>query len=609
MNDIKSFLSEYVFKKIILLKKRAFSNLYFLYGESDEVVLLRNILSKDSFSSDDINDLLLCYSDHFMDDFELLDFTCSRELILYEMDEVCLDFDVRNIIIYYLLQSSNIDVFKGVLKLFSSSLIENVINDDIISYSALNKCLTIYDLYNCFLDIYNEKENVLRKKKAVSFMCCYDIKFLLNNFRLLGITFDDISFFIKDYENIRLFDVSNLSLLFKNIMLIIDNSFDRDVLRKSVLLTYKEYTSSHLYFTLDEFIEFYNSTVGSNFSSFYYSKYSLLNRELLYIILNNDRDSFCNFDCFREYLGKSKSLSIKGEEWKGEVNEFALSFDNYNRKKEYVLSNYDYLLEELKRPISVTINYFIYLNVSEEYQDTFYDVVKWFYSRDKKYFGRNIFFDSDEVKKNTFDLILLEWKKDIYADIHNRDIIHKAYLEFIRKMVGYKYISIKEWKNYLDGVFNQYFASYGLIHIKEMINVISDNGSLLMYQEENFSLDDFKYMCASLNILYPSLKSDVLLVQKKLYDELACSILIRRQYVDELMLKHHSFIIREFINGDYISKTHYLNVSGINSLRFDRAVNVIKEFNPDLYGQYINKIRNSIFRNSIIQNDKVKLKN
>ena len=93
------------------------------------------------------------------------------------------------------------------------------------------------------------------------------------------------------------------------------------------------------------------------------------------------------------------------------------------------------------------------------------------------------------------------------------------------------------------------------------------------------------------------------------YDELACSILIRRQYVDELMLKHHSLIIRDFIDGDYISKTHYLNVSGINSLRFDRAVNVIKEFNPDLYGQYINKIRNSIFRNSIIQNDKVKLKN
>ena len=609
MNDIKSFLSEYVFKKIMLLRKRAFSNLYFLYGESDEVVLLRNILGKDSFSSDDINDLLLCYSDHFMDDFELLDFVCNRELVLYEMDEVCLDFDVRNIIIYYLLQSSNIDVFKGVLKLFSSFLIENVINDDILSYSALNKCLTIYDLYNCFLDIYNEKDAIIRKKKAVSFMCCYDVSFLLNSFKFLSITFEDVDSFIKNYENDRLFAVSNLSLLFKNMMLIINNSFDRDVLRKSVLLTYKEYTSSHLYFNLDEFIEFYNSTVGSNFSSFYYSKYSLLNRELLYIILNNDRDSFCNFDCFREYLGKSKSLSIKGEEWKGEINEFVASFDNYNRKKEYVLSNYDYLLEELKRPISVTINYFIYLNVSEEYQDTFYDVVKWFYSRDKKYFGRNIFFDSDEVKKNTFDLILLEWKKDIYADIHNRDIIHKTYLEFIRKMVGYKYISIKEWKNYLDGVFNQYFASYGLIHIKEMINIISGNGSLLMYQEDNFSLDDFKYMCASLNILYPSMKSDVLLVQKKLYDELACSILIRRQYVDELMLKHHSLIIRDFIDGDYISKTHYLNVSGINSLRFDRAVNVIKEFNPDLYGQYINKIRNSIFRNSIIQNDKVKLKN
>ena len=134
MEFIRSFLVDYLKKKIDLVRKRNFDNPYICFGHSDEVVLFRNVYSKDFYSNDDINDLLICFSDHLMDDYELLAFVSNSPYIFYEMDEASTNIDIRNIILLYLLQSNDFDIILGVFKLFSINLLELVENDDISLY-------------------------------------------------------------------------------------------------------------------------------------------------------------------------------------------------------------------------------------------------------------------------------------------------------------------------------------------------------------------------------------------------------------------------------------------------------------------------------------------
>ena len=136
---IKSLLCDYLNKKIKNLKNKSLNDCYITLGKSDEVVLFRNVLTKDSFDIDDINDLLLCYSDHLMDDCELLDFVTNNSYVYYEMEEACLSFDIRNLIIFYLLQSTDLNVVLGVFKLFSNNMVEFTYNDKNSSYNDLKK--------------------------------------------------------------------------------------------------------------------------------------------------------------------------------------------------------------------------------------------------------------------------------------------------------------------------------------------------------------------------------------------------------------------------------------------------------------------------------------
>ena len=606
MKGIKSFLIDYTLKKINILRKKASSNSYVMFGTSDEVVLFRSVLFKDSFTNDDINDLLICFSDRVMRDFELLEFVSNNGYVYYEMDEACINFDIRNIIIYYLLQSSDFNVVLGVFKLFSNELVAIIEDRDILLYGDLNIGDTLYDLYSCYNEIVECNDRDLKIKKAISLMALLNIEYFKDDFRILGITYEDIDAYIEEYEKNKKIDSSIIKRLLDNMLLLEDRTLGDNKLTREVLIAYKNYSNNHLCFNLGEFIRYYNSNCDNDFSCFYYNKSGRLDVEILYSILTRKEDEADSFTMYGEYLSKVRGLNDINYEWQSKMADFCNGHMQKNNLRRMITVSYFNIIENLKKPIDTTLNYYIYLNVLEEYRDSFYEVIRWYYNQDNIYFGRNIFVDNDEVKKNTFLLILEDCKKAIYEDFKHRKFIHKEYLELIRRMIGYKYITIKDWNEYLYSIAREYYAKEGILHIGKMLLIIAEGGSLLAYQEENFEYSEFKHMCTSLRILYPDMSSDVLLVSDRLNSEIEDSVITNRNYMDEIILQRHSKVIRKFIESDCVSKTHFLNVTGIGDLSFERSVNVVRGQNPELYEAYRNKIMHCINRKSYFDSGVIK---
>lgn len=590
MEFIRSFLVDYLKKKIDLVRKRNFDNPYICFGHSDEVVLFRNVFSKDFYSNDDINDLLICFSDHVMDDYELLAFVSNSPYIFYEMDEASTNIDIRNIILLYLLQSNDFDIILGVFKLFSINLLELVENDDISLYGGLEYGNTLYDLYKCYMSIINEEDLSIRNKKAISFMSIFNIEIFKEKFNSLGISFLDVESFIREYEDKSLMSESNMLRLLNNMLILEDRVLGDNFIIKKVLMTYKEYSSKHMYFNLNEFIKYFNDNYNIDFSSFYYNrKDAKLDIELLYSFLSKKSDVLDSFSQYGEYLGEFKSLGEKNKEWQDKLATFInASLVNTNMRR-MVSVNYFHHIEKIRQGIDVTLNYYVYLNIPAEYRECFLELVRWYYDNDNKYFNRDIFSSSDEVKENTFKMILLEDKEAIYNDFKRRKFIHREYLEVVRKMVGAKYISIKDWNEYLYVFAREYYATEGLFHINEMSKLLGLS-SLLSYQEENFEYSEFKFMCTSVKLEYPEMSEIVDLVQTRLMDEKQNEVLVNRNYIDELIVARHSQIIMQFIQSDCVSKIHFLKVSGIGDLRFERAVIVVRDNNPTLFEAYRNKV-------------------
>lgn len=596
MDSIKSFLVDYLKKKINFVKKKAFSNFFVSFGNSDEVVLFRNVLNKEYFTNDDINDLLICFSDHVMDDYELLEFVSNNSYVFYEMDEATTNMDIRNIIIFYLLQSNDLNIVLGVFKLFSISVLEMLDDKDISLYGGLEYGNTLYDLYNCYVGIINEENIELRRKKAISFMSLFNIDIFKEEFKKLGISFDDIESFTNDYEKEHVMSEACILRLLNNMLLIEDRILGDNELLKEVLTCYKSYIENHVVFNLDEFIKFYNYYFNRDFSSFFYNKKKvLLDVNLLYSILNRSTN-VDSFSLYGEYLDIFKSLNNVKKNYVGQVDSFKKGIKEKEDSRNEVLSLYGEYIDKLKNPINVTLKYYIYLNIPEEYRDTFYEIIKWYYDNNNDFFGRNVFAESDDIKKNTFDMILAECKERILEDFKHRKAIHKDYLCLVKKMIGSKYITIKNWNEYLYVIYREYYCKEGLLHISEMLKLVNMGRSLLEYQEENFEYSEFKFMCTAVKLQYPDMSLDIDNLYELLSKEKEEAILLSRNYVDELILFRHATIIREFVDSECISRKHFLNVTGISDLRFDRAVNVVREQDHELYELYRMKIMKSLNR-------------
>ena len=50
MDGIKSFLIDYLKKKIELIKKKTFKNPFISFGHTDETILFRTVLNKESYT-------------------------------------------------------------------------------------------------------------------------------------------------------------------------------------------------------------------------------------------------------------------------------------------------------------------------------------------------------------------------------------------------------------------------------------------------------------------------------------------------------------------------------------------------------------------------------
>lgn len=590
MKGIKPFLIDYILKKITTLKKKVNNNSYIMFGTGEEVVVFRNILFKESFTNDDINDLLICYSDHIMSDYELLEFVSNNNYIYYEMDEVGVNFDIRDVIIYYLLHSGDFNIISGVFKLFSNDLVGIVKDSEMLLYGDLNIGNTLYDLDSCYKKIVECNERNLRIKKIISLMSLLDIRDFKEDFKVFGITYDDIDSYIDEFEKHKNIESSIIKRLLDNMLLLEDRKIGDNKLAKEVLVTYRNYSNKYLYFNLGEFIRYYNSNHNNDFSSFYYNRNGQLDVEILYSILTKKDDEVDSFTMYAEFLGKVKGLTDISYEWQCKMADFCNGHMQRNNIRKMITVSYFNIIENLKKPIDITLNYYIYLSVSEEYREAFYEVIKWYYNNDKKCFGRNIFIDNDDVKRNTFLLILENCKKEIFENFKDRKIIHKGYFELIRDMIGYRYITVKGWNEYLDNIVNEYYAKEGLIHINEMFKLLENGDELLLYQEENFEYSEFKQMCLALCTLYPELESMISLVKNKLYDEISTKVIDKRLLVDKLIVEKHSEVIRAFIDSECKSKLHFLTLAKIDDLRFDRAISVVREYNHPLYEEYRKKI-------------------
>lgn len=587
MDLLKSFItimSNKVESDILKFKKKIAFNTYIILGSSDEVVLFKSVLRKEILDSDDINDLLLCYSDHIMDDFELLEFITMNKHIFYEMDEAVFNADIRNLIIKYLLQSNDNNIIFGLLKLFGTELI------------GINSPYTLYDLYLVIQDIIDEKDIKIRKGKAIKFMMNYSIRPFLEIFRSLNIEYSDIEKYILESEELGIkFFPDNIALLLDNKLIIEDRKLGNDYLVKRVITEYKKYSKEHITFNLNEFINYYNSTFNDDFSCFYYNKKNAkLDVELLISILSRNDEYEDSFMIYGEYLDRFRSLNDINYMWQENLSSFfntKLQVDNDIKR---VLVECSSIIENLKNGIDVTLEYYVYLNVPLELRDAFMKVLRWYMNNDSKYFGRNIFFNTDEQKDNTFKMILSSYKEDIFNNFMNRKLIHKEYLAFIRRMTSTRYISVGDWNDYLYSVTREYYIREGLIHFNAMNELLDNGETLLNYQIENFSLTDLQCMTAALRYAVPEMDGKVKRVKTALDKEIYDSVMTNRLYIEDLILERHSGIIREFINSECSNKVSFVKSLGISGTRFDRAIQVVRDKNPELYEQYSYKVSKMI---------------
>ena len=591
LNCFKKCMIDNVDKSFNVLQKKVFYNRNILAATSDDVILFKRILAKDELSSDDVNDLLICYSDHIMDDYELLDFVLHNDSIYYELDEIFINFDIRNIIIKYLLQSNDNKIIVCLLKLFSNKL---VCFDNIqLNEKMINLGVTLEDVYLLILEIMSIEDIELRNKKITLLMMFIDIEKLSWFFLMSEINFEIIEKQIDRIdESGEDIDVNYIRNVFANQLIVEGRTFGNIDLIKKVLSVYQNYSSLNMTFKIGDFIRYYNNTYGDDFSSFYFNrKNALLDVELLYYILTFNRDDYDNkFRIYADYLGRFKALDKLNNEWQEEISLFINSKLSSDKNMNVVLIKYFDHIENLRKPVDVTLKYYIYLNISKELREAFFNVVMWYLKNDEAFFTWNILVDSKKQKDTTFSLLVDDMKKEIFINFNRRKEIHNKYFELVKKTIGIRYISINRWKEYLHSITREYYSDVGPRHLKKMSELVEDNINLVDYQSKNFTLSEFYEMCDIIKEMYPEMNDEVNLISRVLSEQLKENIVTNRKYYEELALQNSYKIIKTFVESSFICKESFVKSYGISIDRFNRAVLAIMQKDSELYYRYLQKI-------------------
>ena len=270
MESIVKYLRVKLGANIATLKSK-FADLERKYSGNEYYEEFMGIINKAEYSIEDINDLLLCYSDHDLSLEEILSLVSKDEPIYYDKDNFGTSFQINTFLLYFLLSSKNTEVIKGTLKLFSTENLRINRNFEFANYCTLREFNTFYDIYYNLDTILNCKNEELQKKRAICFMYYIDELSCLEELKHIGITIEDVESFIKEYEATgKLLDGFSLGRLFQNVSFVIDKEFGSDKLYLKVKDEYNKYVSSHDNFKLEDFIAYYNENFADDFSVFNY---------------------------------------------------------------------------------------------------------------------------------------------------------------------------------------------------------------------------------------------------------------------------------------------------------------------------------------------------
>ncbi len=593
MESIVKYLRVKLGANIATLKSK-FADLERKYSGNEYYEEFMGIINKAEYSIEDINDLLLCYSDHDLSLEEILSLVSKDEPIYYDKDNFGTSFQINTFLLYFLLSSKNTEVIKGILKLFSTENLRINRNFEFANYCTLREFNTFYDIYYNLDTILNCKNEELQKKRAICFMYYIDELSCLEELKHIGITIEDVESFIKEYEATgKLLDGFSLGRLFQKVSFVNDKEFGSDKLYLKVKDEYNKYISSHDNFKLEDFIAYYNENFADDFSVFNYKdgEKVLLDERMLYLILSSYGYNYfkTNIACYGEFIDEFMSLKDSKKSLDKAVCDYiARDSEEYETRK-IVIEKYGHLIEELKKPFTYTYKYFIYINVAPEYRAAFRSFVAWHYVYAKS-FDRDIRNSSKAQKDETFKVILKQCEDEIINNFNDRNNISKKYFEFVKEYVGDKYISAKRWKEQIETIVDSQIAIIAKEMFTKLARLIDNEGFSIVSYIDNNSL------CSSLSVMGQTLKrinpEYSLIVDKVLafYDKEMTSVIEEKRRVEkEKKVQSASDIITRFLDKNYKNKKDFLEAEGLTEAQFDRMLELIEQEDFELFVKFMNK--------------------
>lgn len=593
MENIVKLLRIRIGAKLAVLKAEysKYANIYKDNEYYDEFI---NIIKKSSYSIDDINDLLLCYSDHYLFEEEVLSFLKNGDVLYYDSESFGTKFDLNDFLFYFLLSSKNTKVLEETLKLIPLKNIRSDRNYEFAEYCSLNGFDTFYDIYHNLKSVIDCKDETLQKRQAIGFIYYLDEITFIETLNEIGVTFADVEKVVKEYEETgNLLNPHCLSKLLQKVSFINDREFGSEELYNKVKKEYNKYVSSHSNFKLSEFVKYYNETFNDDFSSFYYrvTEKVLLDEKLLHQILS--AFSFNNYKnttfCCGEYIDEFESFSdSKVCLEKGLKDYFDRETEKYEKRK-LIIEKYDHLIEVLKKPFQYTYNYFIYLNVLPEHRAAFKAYVAWHYVYAKT-FSKDIRNSSKLQKDETFKVILEQCKLELADNFRDWNSIRNKYFDFIKEYVGEKYISSKRWKEQFNLLYEEQVV---LISEKYFIQLdkLVDNGefSVNSYLEVNDIGFSLTYAADVLKKFKPELSSIIDKVMSAYFKEQTAIREEKLRKEKEERVSACSEIISRFLEKDFKAKKEFLDSEGLTEGQFDKILETVEQDNFELFVKFINK--------------------
>ncbi|MGN1371523.1 MAG: hypothetical protein ACI4XM_04550 [Candidatus Coprovivens sp.] len=566
---------------------------YYYFDSNEDYNTYKDIIGKSVYSLDDINDLLLCYSDHLLSNEEILELVLNNKELYYDFEQFGTTFNITNLILYYLLSIKDFDFNLRVLQCIPYDCFFKR-SDSIESVVDLHIGESLYDLYILVNDICNISNIEEKKMKVIALMGLIDYSFFSDKFKKIGITFDDIDDFFS------LADQKNISLNEKECRRILNNQFSikhrtlgDEKLYNKVISEYDKYSKLHINFLDEDFISYYNDTFKDDFSSFYINSDGpvLLSVDLFYTIMKSISFRFMvqGSSGIYDIFSKHSSFLSDTNRYKSFIDYWCkLDVKNYHNK-ERVLKEYSYLLEELKKPIRFTFDYFVLLNVNVEDIVFFKEIVSWICENDYEYFGRNVLKSSVEEQQNTYKDILDNCREKITLDFVNRNAIYKEYYDIVCKFLGKRYISKSSWNNQMKLLEKDYYYRIGYDRMMILLSLVNQVDNIYLKAEEIGLVDDFDLCFDAFKSKHPELENKLVILYD-VYTNDKNRVLDLRN-LDKKMeeARKCSILLERFLNKDYKSKEAFLEEEGLSETQFDKILNNVMENDYNLYIQFINK--------------------